>query len=266
MKSMDQNCPIHEWAAEDRPREKMMQRGIGALSDAEIIATLLATGTREMSAIDLGRKIIDHFGGLPNLSRATVSELTQIRGVGIAKASAIVASFELANRRMQSEHLVLRFDTSNALANYLMPKIGNLPYEVFHLIYLDRQNQMLGELEVFRGGVSRVTVDGQYVFKLAISNNASSIVVCHNHPTGCTKPSFEDDDMTQHLIAISEITGIALRDHLVVTHKGWYSYADQGVLARMRARTETAMEAMRPHPRKGHRFRPVEIRTRELRN
>ncbi len=227
------NRPITSWATEDRPREKMEKKGVGALSDAELVATLLATGTRDLSAIALARKLIDHFGSLGELARASIPAMMEVKGIGPAKATTIVSAFELARRRLADDHRPARFSSSNDLAKYLIPKIGDLPYEVFYVIFLDRGNSLIAEKEFFRGGISHVSVDGISLFKEALVRGASAVVVSHNHPTGRPAPSTADDDLTQYLIGLAHISGITLVDHLIVTHRNWYSYADLGILTKM---------------------------------
>jgi DNA repair protein RadC len=239
MQPLEFRKPIPTWAAEDRPREKMVSKGTHALTDTELVAMLLGTGTRQHSAIDLARHLIAHFGGLTNLSRASVGEMIQIKGVGQAKATSIIAAFELARRRLANEAQRTHFSDSTSLARYLIPKVGDKSIEVFYVVYLDRQNQVLAEEELFRGGISNVTVDGRLVFKQAMSHSASSIVVCHNHPSGRPTPSRADDLLTEHLLGIAEIVGISVLDHIIVTHRQWYSYADQGLLKPMRTKFDT---------------------------
>jgi DNA repair protein RadC len=248
--------PIHTWAAEDRPREKMMERGIQSLTDAELVATLLATGTREQSAISLARHIIEHFGGLANLSRAEAEALMQLNGVGQAKSATIMAAFELARRNLAQENRMVKFSGSPELSRYLIPKIGDLPYEVFYVIFLDRRNFFLGEKEMYRGGSAGVTVDARYLYKQVLASTASSIIVCHNHPSGRPTPSNTDDELTQHLVSISEVVGVPLIDHIIVTHKLWYSYADQGVLTSMKAKAKTAMQHIMPVKDDGRDSKP----------
>lgn len=230
--------PIHEWAVEDRPREKMLEKGIQSLSDAELIATMLATGTRDQSAIELARTVIDCFGGLPNLSRAEAQDLMKIPGIGQAKATTILAAFEIARRRIATENRPQQFGSSKDLAKYLIPKIGDRATEVFYALFLDKQNQILAERELFRGGVHSVSVDAHHLFRLAIANNASAIVVAHNHPSGRELPSRLDDDLTHHLVVLSRVVGILLLDHLIVTDRRWYSYADHGMIDLMRSNAE----------------------------
>jgi DNA repair protein RadC len=234
--------PIHAWASEDRPREKLINQGIQYLTDAELLATLLATGTRDLSALSLARKLIDHFGGLPNLSRVDAKSLMRINGVGQAKASAIIAAFELGRRRNTHEARTLRFEGSNTLGRYLVPKIGDLPHEVFYIIYLDRNSNFLGEKEIYRGGMTSVSVDARHLFKEAMETDATSVVVCHNHPSGSVSPSHNDDVLTQHLVSVAHIVGVRLLDHLIVTSTKWYSYANQG---RIEAMYEIAKEKLK---------------------
>lgn len=229
------NKPIREWVAEDRPREKMMDKGIQALTEAELLATLLASGTQQLSAIDLGRILIERFGGLRNLSRASVNELMQVHGVGMAKASSIVAAFELARRKLATDQSEVNFRTSSDIAKYLLPKLGDLRNEVFYVVSLDRQCNMLGESEVHRGGVSSITVDARLIFKEAINKLASGIVLCHNHPSGSARPSRSDDELTSHLVGVSKVLEIPIIDHLIISRRSWYSYADTGRLREMKA-------------------------------
>ncbi|MFM2375432.1 MAG: hypothetical protein RLZZ165_529 [Bacteroidota bacterium] len=228
--------PIREWAPEDRPREKLMQRGFDALSDSELLATLIATGTQKMSAIELGRHMIKEFGGLRNLSQATVAELQTIPGVGLAKAASIAAGFELARRKLAMDHYQTSFQNSSDIARYLIPKLGDLKVEVFFVLCLDRKNNLISESEIHRGGVSQVNVDSRLVFKEAITKLASGIVVCHNHPSGSITPSKSDDELTLHLVQASQIMEIPLIDHIIVARKNWYSYADHGRIREMKAR------------------------------
>lgn len=228
--------PIREWNASDRPREKMMERGLGALTDAELLAMLLATGTQRLSALDLGRILMEHFGTVDSLSRATPLELMAIHGVGKAKAATIAASFELARRGMSLDKRQQLIKSSSAAAEYLMAKIGNLSREVFHVICLDGNNAIISEMELHSGGYDFVTVDSRLVFKEAILRLASKIIVAHNHPSGGSNPSKADDTLTRHLLEASYAVGIPILDHIIVTKSSWYSYADQLRIAELAPR------------------------------
>jgi DNA repair protein RadC len=243
--SFDLNSlPIRQWAAEERPREKMMTRGIGALSDCELLATILATGTRKHSAIGLARELIDHFGSLAGLSRADFKELTQVAGIGQAKATSIMSAFELAKRRSLDEDRRPIFTCSNDIYNYVSPKIGDLPHEVFYVLFLNRRNQLVIEKEMYRGSNTSVTVDGAYIFGKAISYKATGIILCHNHPSGNKKPSKSDDKLTQQIVSLGGVLQVDVLDHVIVTLQGWYSYADQGVIDMMKVRSRSCIETL----------------------
>lgn len=222
--------PIREWNESDRPREKMMERGMGALTDAELLAMLLATGTQRHSALDLGRILMDHFGDLGSLSRATPRELMTIHGVGKAKASTIAASFELARRSMALDARKTVLSNSAIAGNYLVKKIGDQNREVFYLICLDASNAIISEMELHSGGYDFVAVDSRLLFKEAILRVAAKVLVAHNHPSGNVQPSGQDDALTRHLLEMSKAVGIPLLDHIIVTKSYWYSYNDQSRL------------------------------------
>ena len=139
-----------------------------------------------------------------------------------------MAAFELGRRKFSQEARTLRFEGSHSLARYLVPKIGDLSHEVFYILYLDRNNNFLGEKEMYRGGMTSVTVDARHLFKEAMETDATSVVVCHNHPSGGVAPSLTDDLLTQHLVSVSQVVDVRLLDHIIVSSTKWYSYADQG--------------------------------------
>ncbi|MFN8393260.1 MAG: DNA repair protein RadC [Bacteroidia bacterium] len=244
--------PIREWNESDRPREKMMEKGMGALTDAELLAMLLATGSQQHSALDLGRILMDHFGDLGSLSRATPRELMTIHGVGKAKASTIAASFELARRSMALDARKRVLSSSHAAANYLVKKIGDQGREVFYLICLDASNAIVSEMELHSGGYDFVAVDSRLLFKEAILRVASKILVAHNHPSGNVNPSAQDDALTRHLLEMSKAVGIPMLDHIIVTKSSWYSYSDQARLQEL----APAGYVLDPKAR----FRPIKTR------
>lgn len=225
-----QRRPIHAWSSEARPREKLISRGQQAVSDAELIAMLLSTGTRDQSAIELASKLIGEFGGLVQLAEASVAEMTRVHGIGQAKAATIAAAFELARRRDAIDHTVQRLDTTPSVASHLIARIGHERREVFYALFFDSAYNLLGERELFSGGIQAVSVDPRPIFKEAFACMAKGIVVAHNHPSGCKKPSPSDDQLTQHLVRVAETLGIEFIDHLIITRNSWYSYADQGFI------------------------------------
>ena len=222
--------PINRWAVEDRPREKLLQRGIGALTDAELIAILLSTGTKEYSAIDLGRNILTHTGGLQQLARSRVEELIKIKGIGKAKAVSLVAAFELGRRKAWREVQELQITQSDVAADYLIPLLSDFDQEVFHVLFLNRNNVLIAEKQIFKGGVSATVIDPKLVFKEAVNHLASSIIIAHNHPSGSLTPSRADIEITKKLSEGGKLFDIQLLDHLIVSGKGFYSFADNGML------------------------------------
>lgn len=220
--------PISEWAVEDRPREKMNDKGIDSLTDAELLGILLGTGFGRKSAVDLGRDLLIAFGGIHRLATASEKELLTIPGIGRAKASTLRAGFELHRRRMAYETRLTSFKSSSQMARFLRAAIGNLSREVFHVVFLNNNNEVLGQETLFSGGVSETLVDPKVVFKSAISHLAPRIVVSHNHPSGNHKPSDADDKITRRLVAGGRLLGVEVLDHIIIGARDHYSYADMG--------------------------------------
>ena len=222
--------PIKNWAIEDRPREKLLQRGIEALTDAELLAILLSTGTKDMSAIDLAREILKSIGGFHQLARSHPNELMQIKGIGKAKAITIQVAFELGRRKGRDKTLRPRFTNSNDVADYVAPKLEDLSHEVFYALFLNRNNEVIAEKEIFSGGVAATIIDPRIVFKEAINHLASGIIFAHNHPSGNLSPSQADIDITQKLKKGGKVFDINVLDHLIISSRGYYSFADEGNL------------------------------------
>ena len=219
---------INSWAIEDRPREKLLKKGINSLTDSELIAIILSTGTRNMSALDLARTILMRKGGLEALSKASVSELVQINGIGTAKAISLVAAFELGRRKSQIQKEEVKIQSSESVAAYLSPLLSELEQEVFYVLFLNRNHQIKAEREFFKGGVSATIIDPRIIFREAIHHLSSAIIIAHNHPSGNLHPSKADLDITQKIKAAAAIFDIQLLDHLIISHKGYYSFADHG--------------------------------------
>ncbi|MDP5170638.1 MAG: DNA repair protein RadC [Bacteroidia bacterium] len=220
--------PITNWALEDRPREKLMQRGVDALTDAELLAILIGSGTRSLSAIDLARLVLDKFSGLDGLARCSVKNLTKVKGIGPAKAIGIVAAFELARRKQLIETRVNRISDSSSVAKYLSPRMVDLDHEIFYVLFLNRNNEIIHEQALFRGGVTATVIDCKIVFREAVLHLASSIIVAHNHPSGNLQPSEADRRITRQLSDAGELFEIRVLDHLIISHRGFYSFADEG--------------------------------------
>lgn len=227
-----EQTPIKNWVAEDRPREKMLSKGMLSLTEAELIATLLSSGTREYSAIDLGRKLLEKFGGLRNLARASVQELMQVKGIGKAKATCIVSAFELGRRKKDKKKEYIRH--SQDISDYFRSRLVDLDHEQFHAIYLDADCQILGERCISKGGVTSTTIDPRIVFKDALQLLASNVVFCHNHPSGNIRPSRSDDAVTARLAKAAAFFDIKVLDHVILGNPDFYSYADSNRLLNVR--------------------------------
>ncbi|MEM7660049.1 MAG: DNA repair protein RadC [Bacteroidota bacterium] len=222
--------PITQWALEDRPREKLLQRGIDSLTNAELIAILLGTGTKELSALDLGRTLLKEFGGLSEVARANVKELTRIKGIGTAKAIGLVAAFEMGRRKSIELHTFPKIRSSAEVARYFCGKLEDRTQEIFCVLFLNRNHEIKGEKILFQGGVAATVVDPKIVFKEAVNELASAIIVAHNHPSGNLKASQADIDITRKLHAGGKLLGISLLDHLIISSRGYFSFADEGLL------------------------------------
>lgn len=222
--------PIKAWAMEDRPREKMLARGHESLTDAELIAILLGSGTREISAVELARNIINAIGSIDKVARADIKTLTKIKGIGEVKALTLAAAFELGRRKSREEIEEARITSSDMAARYLMQKIGDSDQEVFYVLYLDRKNAIKAEKRISIGTISSTVIDIRVIFKEAVSQLASAIIVAHNHPSGNLQPSQADKEITHKLRDAAKLFDISLLDHVIVTSKNYFSFADSGML------------------------------------
>ena len=232
MKPEGGKLSIPEWSKEDRPRERLLARGAKALSDAELVAILIRSGTPTDSALDLARIILNKAGNdLHKLAAMGVSELMRIHGVGEAKAMSIVAALELGQRRrdLAVSQRPLIADSRSAF-ELLQPVLGDLPYEEFWLLLLDRGNRLMNRVKVSQGGMHGTVADPKLIFREALDQRASSVILCHNHPSGQLRPSVEDIQLTRKLVEGGRFLEIQVQDHLIVTSAGYYSFADNGQL------------------------------------
>lgn len=227
-----QKLSIKAWAEEDRPREKLRLKGKHSLADAELIAILIGSGNAEESAVELSRRILAKAeNNLQELGRLAVSDLMQFKGIGEAKAIAILAALELGRRRKETPALQRnRIATSRDAAAILQPLLADHPHEEFWLLFLNRNNLLLGKHALSSGGVTGTVVDPKLIFRAALENRATSIVLCHNHPSGNLKPSEEDIRLTRKLTEAGRLMEIQVIDHLIVSQHGFYSFADEGLL------------------------------------
>ncbi len=226
------NLSIKDWAEDDRPREKLLSKGIQALSDAELIAILIGSGNREMSAVELSKHILSNFANDLNLvAKKTVKELTAFKGIGEAKAISILAALELGKRRDSSVvNEQKKINCSKDIFDLMNEKFRDLPYEEFWVIYLNRSNKIIEKIKMSQGGISGTVVDIRLVLKNAVENLASSIILSHNHPSGQIKASQQDIDLTQKLKKASLYFDISVLDHVIVADNQYFSFVDEGWL------------------------------------
>lgn len=232
---MDNYTPtqaIRCWAEDDRPREKMMLKGRHSLSDAELLAILIASGTKNDSALDLAKKVLQKAdGNLPELSRLTFRDLTGIAGIGNARAVTILAALELGRRRNESEVLVRgQIKSSRDAFEIFRNTMGDRPYEEFWILMLNKANKILRKHQISEGGISGTVVDPKKVFKICLENHATSIILGHNHPSGLLKPSDADLLITKKLSEAGKLLEINVLDHLIISDTSYFSFADEGKL------------------------------------
>jgi DNA repair protein RadC len=223
---------ITDWALEDRPREKLMEKGTSSLSDAELLAILINSGTKSKSAVDLGRELLGTVSNnLNNLGKLSISDLRNIRGIGPARAVVIAAALELGRRRKLAEVPELpQIKCSKDVADIFQPLLSDIPHEEFWILFLNRSNKVISRIRISQGGVSGTVTDVRIIMKKAIELLASGIIVCHNHPSGNLNPSESDTKITQKIKEAGNIMDIQLLDHLIVTDKSYYSFADNGLI------------------------------------
>jgi DNA repair protein RadC len=223
---------ILSWAEEDRPREKLLLKGKAALSDAELIAILIGSGTRELSAVDLSKVILQKaVNNLNELAKLSIKDLMKVKGIGEAKAISIIAALELGRRRKESEGVRRpRISSSRDAYEQIQPYLLDLPHEEFWLLLLNRANEVIKPIQVSQGGVSGTVADPKIIFKFAIENLSSAIILVHNHPSGNLKPSEADKELTRRLSSAGKLLEIPVLDHLIFTDGGYLSFADEGML------------------------------------
>lgn len=225
------NLTIKEWNADDRPREKMLAKGISALSDAELLAILISTGTKSLSALDLARAVLQSAGNnLNQLGKFTVADLLKTNGIGKAKAVTIMAALELGRRRQGIDRDQIEIKSSIDAFNVMQPIVGDLPHEEFWVLFLNTGNRLIDKACVGRGGINATTVDVRIVMKMAVEKLAASLLLVHNHPSGSLTPSGEDKKLTNRIIEAGKLLDVRVLDHVVIADKKFFSFADQAML------------------------------------
>jgi len=223
---------IKMWAEADRPREKLLLQGRRQLTDAEIIAILIGSGSRSESAVDLSKRILAAYkNDLDVLGKASVSDLSKFKGIGEAKAISIVAALELGRRRKEIPSPELfRIGSSMDSYNTLYPIFADLNHEEFWVLFLNRGNFVMGKHQISKGGQSGTIADPKIIFKLALEESAAYIVLAHNHPSGNLKPSAEDIALTKKYVESGRSLDLPVVDHLILANKRYLSFADEGLM------------------------------------
>lgn len=223
--------PINQWAEDDRPREKLQLKGKSALSDSELLAILIGSGSRNESAVQLCQRILaSSNNNLNQLSKLSVNQLTQFKGIGEAKAITIVAALELGRRRrLEVATELSRITSSIKIFEIMQPIIGELPHEEFWVLYLNNSNKVIHKAQISKGGITGTVVDTRMIFKTAFEHYATSIIITHNHPSGKLQASESDLKLTKKLKLAGETLDVLVLDHVIVTEFGYLSFKDAGI-------------------------------------
>lgn len=227
---MNGKLNINQWAEEDRPREKMMLHGAGALSNAELLAILIGSGSTDESAVELMRKVLaDYRNSLSELGKSGVEELCRYKGIGPAKAITLLAASELGRRRKEEGTLErLQVRSSEDIYRLFYPLMCDLPVEECWVLLLNQAGKVIDRIRISQGGLASTAVDIRCVLREALIRRAVLMVLCHNHPSGNLRPSREDDRLTESLRQAAVTVNLRLLDHVIVTDGKYYSYADEG--------------------------------------
>ena len=232
MTDYHKNIPIRLWAEDDRPREKLQMKGKRALSNAELIAILIGTGTKEHTAVELSKRILKASGGtLKELSRLSVADLMKNKGIGEAKAVSLIAALELANRSGSEQGLTRKkVSSSRDVYTFFKPLLQDSSYEEFWIMLLNRGNKIINSICISQGGLSGTVADPKKIFKTGLEQYAASVILCHNHPSGNIKPSESDIRLTQKLKKAGSFLDLPVIDHIILGDDSYFSFADEGLL------------------------------------
>ena len=223
--------PINQWAEDDRPREKLLLKGKSALSDSELLAILIGSGSRNESAVQLCQRILAaNNNQLSQLGKMSVPKLMTFKGIGEAKAISIVAALELGKRRrMETVEDLSKISSSKSVFEIMHPLLGELPHEEFWVLFLSNSNKVIHKSQLSRGGITGTVVDIRLLFKIALEYHATSIILVHNHPSGKLQASDADKDITKKLKLAGEQLDIKILEHVIVTENGYLSFQDEGI-------------------------------------
>ncbi|GIV44540.1 MAG: DNA repair protein RadC [Bacteroidia bacterium] len=216
---------IKEWSVEERPREKSIELGFSSLTDAELLAILLGSGTKELSAVDLARFILKEIS-LEKMAKSSIKELCELPGIGLAKATTILAAFELSKRKNERYYKKQVFNSIETAGQFFKNKLQDLGHEQFWVIYLNNAHEMIHEAMIGKGGITSSAVDPRIIFKMALEHSATAIIIAHNHPAGTLVPSKNDIAVTSKIKEMGKLMDIQLLDHIIVSKFGYYSFAE----------------------------------------
>lgn len=222
---------IKDWPEGERPREKLFSLGVSSLSDAELLAILIGSGTTKVTAVDLAKRMLIDFNGLNEIASKNSFELSKMKGIGLARSARIVAAFELGRR--QNHKAVtkkIQFKSPEDIFQYYYPKVQNLKFEIFAILLLNGNNSLIQDIQITKGTLTSSLVHPREVFKTAIDNLAAAMILLHNHPSGEPSPSLEDKRITQQLLSASELLGIPILDHVIIAGNQFYSFAQKGLI------------------------------------
>lgn len=222
---------INRWAEEDRPREKMISKGAQALTNAELLAILIGSGSDEDSAVGLMQKVLAAYGNsIDRVGRLSVDELCRFKGIGSAKAVAILAACELGRRRAVEQPERWQIRSAAQVYDYFYPLMRDLPVEECHVLLLSQSSTVIDSVRIGVGGLTETVVDVRLILREALLKRATSLILCHNHPSGSLRPSAHDDRLTRQVQEAAQLLNIRFADHVIFTDGGYYSYADEGRL------------------------------------
>lgn len=226
------NLRIKDWAVEDRPREKLLSKGLKSLTDTELLAILIGSGQKNESAVEIAKKVLNLAkNNLNELGKLSIKDFKTVKGIGEAKAITLISALELGRRRKYSElkekH---KIGSSNDAFRYMQPFLEDLSYEEFWVIYMNRSNRVIDQLKISQGGVSGTVIDVRIILKHGLEKLASTLIICHNHPSGNLQPSKSDIQITAKLKEAAKFHDIDLLDHLIISDNSYYSFADEGII------------------------------------
>ncbi len=230
--SENTSFPIRHWSEDDRPREKLITKGKSALSDAELMAIVIGSGSRNETAVGLSQRILSQSqNNLNALGKVSLKQLTTFKGIGEAKAIAIIAAMELGRRRRLEDALPLtKITSSKTVFEIMQPIIGDLPHEEFWVLYLNNSNNIINKIQLSKGGITGTVVDVRLAFKVAVEHNATGMILCHNHPSGTLVASDADRQITKKMKLAGESLDVKVLDHLIITEADYFSFSDEGIL------------------------------------